>query len=92
MCVRIRIGILNQLSPAQIGEIVSRFAGAMLAMGAEFDSQKAMSGLKSYYAKAACGVRSALAFRDASCSPLPPCGGAGSVEGRAEGVNGATTL
>ena len=51
--VQVRIGILNQLSPEQIGEIVSRFADAMLAMGAEFDKQKVMSGLKSYYAKAA---------------------------------------
>ena len=31
----------------------SRFADAMLAMGAEFDKQKVMNGLKSYYAKAA---------------------------------------
>ena len=53
MCVRIRIGILNRLTPESIGKIASRFAGAMLAMGVEFDSQKAMSGLKSYYAKAA---------------------------------------
>ena len=51
--VRVVIGILNQLSPEQIGEIPSRFADAMLAMGAEFDKQKVMSGLKSYYAKAA---------------------------------------
>ncbi len=51
--VQVRIGILNQLSPEQIGEIVSRFADAMLAMGAEFDKQKVMNGLKSYYAKAA---------------------------------------
>ena len=33
--VQVRIGILNQLSPEQIGEITSRFADAMLAMGAE---------------------------------------------------------
>jgi aspartate aminotransferase-like enzyme len=51
--VQIRIGILNQLSPEQISEIVSRFADAMLAMGAEFDKQKVMNQLKSYYAKAA---------------------------------------
>ena len=51
--VQVRIGILNQLSPAQIGEIASRFADAMLDMGAEFDKQKVMNGLKSYYAKAA---------------------------------------
>ncbi len=51
--VQIRIGILNQLSPEQISEIVSRFADAMLAMGAEFDKQKVMGGLKNYYAQAA---------------------------------------
>jgi aspartate aminotransferase-like enzyme len=51
--VQVRIGILNQLSPEQIGEITSRFADAMLAMGAEFDKAKVMAGLKSYYAKAA---------------------------------------
>jgi alanine-glyoxylate transaminase/serine-glyoxylate transaminase/serine-pyruvate transaminase len=51
--VQVRIGILNQLSPEQITEIVSRFADAMLAMGAEFDKQKVMNQLKSYYAKAA---------------------------------------
>jgi aspartate aminotransferase-like enzyme len=51
--VQIRIGILNQLSPEQIEEIVSRFADAMLAMGAEFDKQQVMNQLKSYYAKAA---------------------------------------
>ena len=41
------------VSPEQIAEIASRFADAMLAMGAEFDKQKVMNGLKSYYAKAA---------------------------------------
>jgi aspartate aminotransferase-like enzyme len=51
--VQIRIGILNQLSPEQIGEIASRFADRMLAMGAEFDKAKVMNQLKSYYAKAA---------------------------------------
>ena len=51
--VQIRIGILNQLSPEQISEIVSRFADAMLGMGAEFDKQKVMGGLKNYYAQAA---------------------------------------
>ena len=51
--VQVRIGILNQLSPEQISEIVSRFADAMLAMGAEFDKQAVMNQLKSYYAKAA---------------------------------------
>ncbi|MHA1518054.1 MAG: aminotransferase, partial [Alphaproteobacteria bacterium] len=51
--VQVRIGILNQLSPEQITEIVSRFADAMLAMGAGFDKQAVMNQLKSYYAKAA---------------------------------------
>ena len=51
--VQIRIGILNQLSPEQITEIASRFADAMLAMGAEFDKAAVMNQLKSYYAKAA---------------------------------------
>ena len=51
--VQVRIGILNQLSPEQISEIVSRFADAMLEMGAEFDKAQVMNGLKSYYAQAA---------------------------------------
>jgi aspartate aminotransferase-like enzyme len=51
--VQVRIGILNQLSPEQITEIVSRFADAMLAMGAQFDKAGVMNQLKSYYAKAA---------------------------------------
>ncbi|MEM7398661.1 MAG: aminotransferase [Pseudomonadota bacterium] len=51
--VQVRIGILNQLAPEQITEIVSRFADAMLAMGAEFDKAAVMNQLKSYYAKAA---------------------------------------
>ena len=51
--MQVRIGILNQLSPEQIAEIVGRFADAMLGMGAEFDKQKVMGGLKTYYAAAA---------------------------------------
>jgi aspartate aminotransferase-like enzyme len=51
--VQVRIGILNQLSPEQINEIASRFADAMLEMGAEFDKQKVLGGLKNYYAQAA---------------------------------------
>lgn len=51
--VQVRIGILNQLSPSQITEIVSRFADAMLEMGAEFDKNNVLNGLKGYYAKAA---------------------------------------
>jgi alanine-glyoxylate transaminase/serine-glyoxylate transaminase/serine-pyruvate transaminase len=51
--VQVRIGILNQLTPEAITEIVGRFADAMLDMGAEFDKQQVMSRLKTYYAKAA---------------------------------------
>jgi len=51
--VQVRIGILNQLSEEQITEIVSRFADAMLEMGADFDKAKVMAGLSSYYAKKA---------------------------------------
>jgi aspartate aminotransferase-like enzyme len=51
--VQVRIGILNQLTTEAITEIVSRFADAMLAMGAEFEKQQVMNGLKVYYAKAA---------------------------------------
>ena len=51
--VQARIGILNQLSPQQIIEITSRFADAMLAMGAEFDKAKVMNELKAHYMKAA---------------------------------------
>src|SRR4029078_7977843 len=51
--VQMRIGILNQLTPDAITEITSRFAEAMLEMGAEFDKQRVMKGLMSYYAKAA---------------------------------------
>jgi len=51
--VQVRIGILNQLTPEQITEITSRFADAMLAMGAEFNKATVLNQLKSYYAKAA---------------------------------------
>lgn len=51
--VQVRIGILNQLSEAQISEIVSRFADEMIAMGADFDKAAVMNQLKGYYAKAA---------------------------------------
>jgi alanine-glyoxylate transaminase/serine-glyoxylate transaminase/serine-pyruvate transaminase len=50
---QVRIGILNLLSPEQITEIVSRFGDALLDAGAEFDKQKVLSGLNTYYAKAA---------------------------------------
>jgi aspartate aminotransferase-like enzyme len=49
--VQVRIGILNQLTTEAITEIVARFANAMLDMGAEFDKQRVMTGLKSHYAK-----------------------------------------
>ena len=48
--VQIRIGILNQLTTDAITDIVSRFADAMLKMGAEFDKDEIMNGLKAYYA------------------------------------------
>jgi len=51
--VQVRIGILNQLTTEAIADIVGRFADVMLDMGAEFDKQKVMTGLKSYYAEAA---------------------------------------
>jgi alanine-glyoxylate transaminase / serine-glyoxylate transaminase / serine-pyruvate transaminase len=51
--VQVRIGILNQLTTEAIAVIVGRFADAMLDMGAEFDRQQVMTGLKSYYAEAA---------------------------------------
>jgi alanine-glyoxylate transaminase/serine-glyoxylate transaminase/serine-pyruvate transaminase len=51
--VQVRIGILNQLSEAQINEIVSRFADEMLAMGADVNKDAVLNGLKSYYQKAA---------------------------------------
>lgn len=35
--VQVRIGILNQLSPAAVTEIATRFGQALLEMGAEFD-------------------------------------------------------
>lgn len=47
--VQVRIGILNQLTPAAVTEIVSRFADAMLNMGADFSKESVMSGLESYY-------------------------------------------
>ena len=43
--VQVRVGILNQLTEAAITEIVSRFADAMLNMGAEFDKDAILAGL-----------------------------------------------
>lgn len=48
--VQVRIGILNQLTEKAITEIVSRFADAMLKMGADFNKDEIMKGLKSYFA------------------------------------------
>ena len=47
--VQIRIGILNQLTTDAITDIVSRFADAMLKMGAEFSKEVVTAGLKAYY-------------------------------------------
>ena len=47
--VQIRIGILNQLTVEAITEIVSLFADAMVNMGADFNKNEIMHGLKSYF-------------------------------------------
>ncbi len=47
--VQVRIGILNQLTTEAITEIVSRFADAMLKMGAEFNKDSIMNDLKAYF-------------------------------------------
>lgn len=47
--IQIRIGILNQLSSEAVSDIVSRFADAMLQMGANFEKDTVMAGLKQYY-------------------------------------------
>ena len=47
-----RIGILNQLEEAAVTEIVSRFADAMLDMGAAFDKNTVLDELATYYAGA----------------------------------------
>lgn len=47
--VQVRIGILNQLSVAQITDIVTRFGAAMNAMGANVDLDRVLAGLDSYY-------------------------------------------
>ena len=49
--VQVRIGILNQLTTEAITEIVSRFADAMLKMGAEFNKDSIMRDLKAYFGK-----------------------------------------
>lgn len=50
--VQVRIGILNQLSKAAITEIVTRFATAMTAMGAQVDLRAVLAGLDRHYATA----------------------------------------
>lgn len=47
--VQVRIGILNQLSVAQIIDIVTRFGAAMNAMGANVDLDRVLDGLGHYY-------------------------------------------
>ncbi|MEM9578987.1 MAG: aminotransferase [Pseudomonadota bacterium] len=47
--VQVRIGILNLLSQAHITEIVTRFADALLELGAEFDRGEILSGLEAHY-------------------------------------------
>ena len=46
---QVRIGILNQLSEAQITDIVGRFADAMVSMGAEVDKPAVLQILSMYY-------------------------------------------
>lgn len=48
--VQVRIGILNQLNPAAIHEIVTRFAAAMRALGADVDPAAAEARLDAHYA------------------------------------------
>ncbi|MHA7774940.1 aminotransferase [Roseibium sp. M-1] len=50
--VQIRIGILNQLNPAAIREIVRRFAEAMQALGGKADPAAAAACLDDHYAGA----------------------------------------
>ncbi len=45
---QVRIGILNQLTPAAINDIVGRFADAMIEMGAEVDKQKILDDLNAH--------------------------------------------
>lgn len=47
---QVRIGILNQLTTESIADITSRFADAMLSMGADLKKDEVMRGLKTYYA------------------------------------------
>jgi aspartate aminotransferase-like enzyme len=47
---QVRIGILNQLTPAAITDIVGRFADAMIEIGAAVDKDKILDDLSSYLA------------------------------------------
>ncbi len=47
--VQIRIGILNQLNEAAITDIVSRFADAMIKMGANVNKQEVLKNLSAYF-------------------------------------------
>ncbi len=50
--VQVRIGILNQLSAAAITDISTRFAKAIIAMGADLDLSAVTDGLSHYYQSA----------------------------------------
>ena len=50
--VQVRIGILNQLNRAAITEIVTRFASAMMEMGAEVDLDAVYERLEGHYGRA----------------------------------------
>lgn len=47
--VQVRIGILNQLNETAITDIVTRFADAMIKMGADVDKDKVLKDLKAYF-------------------------------------------
>ncbi len=47
---QIRIGILNQLTPEAINDIVGRFADAMIKLGVEVDKAAILEDLNSYLA------------------------------------------
>ena len=46
--VQVRVGILNQLTDEAITDIVSRYADAMLKMGADFSKENILAGLADY--------------------------------------------
>jgi len=48
--VQVRIGILNLLNKESITEIVSKFADAMIGMGADVDKDKVLGDLEAYFA------------------------------------------